>query len=60
MIECYYKWCKYHSVDEPYCERATCTATDDQMKYWAVLRTRELKSNDPQNRMLEAESLNLV
>ena len=50
MIECYYKWCEHHSIDEPFCENNNCTATDEQIIKFAELRKQELLYWDKLNK----------
>ena len=45
MIECYYKWCKYHPQDEPFCGEQECHITEDAAKAFGELRTLELAGN---------------
>ena len=40
-IECYYRWCKYHDKNEPFCCEDKCRATDSQLKRFAFLRKAE-------------------
>jgi len=48
MIECYYHWCKHHSInwqpDEgPFCDRTDkCVATETELKHFAILRKEEM------------------
>lgn len=42
MIECYYKWCRYHTKYEPMCDQGECLATAEKLVIFEELRTREL------------------
>lgn len=41
MCECYYPWCENHQKDEPFCSIDECTATENQLIYFAKLRAEE-------------------
>jgi hypothetical protein len=40
--ECYFKWCYWHSKDEPICYLETCKAGDKELKYFKILRKEEV------------------
>ena len=41
MIECYYKWCEFHNLDEPFCTKAKCEVSEKQMKRYQYFRKLE-------------------
>lgn len=41
MIECYYRECKHHCKDEPFCELDDCEATTEAIEEFKIIR-REL------------------
>ena len=43
MIECYYRWCEHHSLDEPFCRNDRCTATKEEFIQFVELRLAEEK-----------------
>jgi hypothetical protein len=42
MIECYYKWCKWHPVMEPFCSLKDCLASKQELVKFNQLRREEL------------------
>jgi hypothetical protein len=59
MSECYYKWCRHHSVSEPICTQPECVATDREMEMFSELREQELNANDEEvSRAFEFQSIN--
>lgn len=49
MIECYYKECTNHEFNhiaesEPFCNNQTCTASDEQLLEFDILRKEYLAS----------------
>lgn len=42
MIECYFKWCKNHDKEEPFCSGTDCTASKVELLYFSELRRKEL------------------
>ena len=45
MIECYYKWCRWHHQDEPFCCEETCIATEEELEAYKNLRAEEFKND---------------
>lgn len=46
MIECYYRWCEFHSKNAPLCNRAKCEMTEEKLIEFKQLRKEELKEHD--------------
>jgi hypothetical protein len=41
MIECYYRWCKWHPVVEPFCSFRDCIASRKELTLFEKLRKEE-------------------
>lgn len=48
-IECYFRWCRWHHQDEPFCHLSECKATSteiDQFREWREDELLKDNSND--------------
>lgn len=59
-IECYYKWCKYHSIHDeedegPFCFEQECRATPAELNSFAILRRQELDQINKESTMLKEQ-----
>lgn len=50
MIECYFHWCRHHSIHDgedigPFCCEYNCVATDQEIESFRQLRKEELKES---------------
>ena len=54
MIECYFRWCKFHDKEEPFCTIDECVATEEQIKEFdSELYSAVLNPKVPVNIQLE-------
>ncbi len=42
MLECYFRWCRWHHQDEPFCCRNECVATHTEIETFRHYREEEL------------------
>lgn len=49
MIECYFRECKYHDKEEPFCTLTECKATPEESEQFAQTRTEYLKTQGYNN-----------
>ena len=41
-VECYFRWCRWHHQDEPFCTMKQCEATHNEIELYRHWRDEEL------------------
>ena len=51
--ECYFRWCKWHHQDEPFCTRKRCSATSGEIEQYREWREEELEEEHAKDRDIQ-------
>ena len=52
MLECHFRWCRYHHQDIPMCSQEECIATHSEIELYRAWQNEELEAL----RMIDGEN----